>query len=81
MLAWGHWTSFLTSSHINDASECTHRPGQSSTLAVLVTDPSKPVKNDEKPADGLGLSRGGGISSLGRAGVAAAPPSLAASCC
>jgi hypothetical protein len=33
---------------MREAREWTQRPGQSSTLAVLVTEPSKPDNNDDQ---------------------------------
>jgi len=64
MLALPQSTFSRTWSQIREAMEWMHFPGQSDTVAVLVTEPRKPDKKLLKPPEGLGLGLlGGGILS------------------
>merc|ERR1711862_726282 len=60
MLLVGHSTSSNTSSQMREARAWIHFPGQESTLAVLVTDPSNPERNEPNPLPPPGLGRGRG---------------------
>ena len=52
MLEAGHETSVTTSSHIREAMAWIHFPGQPSAVAVLVTEPRKPVMENKNESGG-----------------------------
>lgn len=64
MFEAGHWMFSRTLSHMSEARAWMHLPGHPSALAVLVTEPRKPERNEPKLEllPGLGLRLGGGRS-------------------